>query len=481
MRSFLLATSAAALALTFSGPVSAAPDRTSAATIAPQEGPAAADSLVFSKDAGQATPIEQANPASQATPAEQAKPEQQATPMEQAKPAEQPATAAAGHTLAAEDAAIADQLKGLIEGKFSQFVPREHDRAGVLAFYKSRDFAPLWLASGKPGPRAEQAKAFLQGIAADGLNPADYPAPSFSDTAPQKLAADELALTNAVITFARHASIGRVAFTRVSGAVYFDQKAPGAADVLGRLAESEDVRATLDAFNPQAPQYKALKAELSTLRGSKNLQVTDAAPAAPAQASKSKKRQHKAEAKPAKPKTVGADTIVANMERWRWMPHDLGGTYVMVNIPDYTLKVVQDGKTVWSTKIVVGKPGSHATPLLTETMKYITVNPTWNVPPSIIRNEYLPALARDPGALSRIGLQVEPQLRWLDPHLSAAGRAQCARANPVQFPQPLPGLPARYAGQEPLCARYASLQPWLHARAESRSIRRGAARRDATG
>ena len=88
------------------------------------------------------------------------------------------------------------------------------------------------------------------------------------------------------------------------------------------------------------------------------------------------------------------------------MPHDLGATYVMVNIPDYTLKVVKDGKTVWSTKIVVGKPGEHATPLLTETMKYITVNPTWNVPPSIIRNEYLPALARDPDALTRIGLKV---------------------------------------------------------------------------
>ena len=88
------------------------------------------------------------------------------------------------------------------------------------------------------------------------------------------------------------------------------------------------------------------------------------------------------------------------------MPHDLGATYVMVNIPDYTLKVVKDGKTIWTTKIVVGKAGEHATPLLTETMKYITVNPTWNVPPSIIRNEYLPALARDPGALARVGLQV---------------------------------------------------------------------------
>jgi murein L,D-transpeptidase YcbB/YkuD len=88
------------------------------------------------------------------------------------------------------------------------------------------------------------------------------------------------------------------------------------------------------------------------------------------------------------------------------MPHRLGATYVMVNIPDYTLKLVKDGKAIWTTKIVIGKPGAHATPLLTETMKYITVNPTWNVPPSIIRNEYLPALARDPGALARVGLQV---------------------------------------------------------------------------
>src|SRR6185503_20132689 len=70
------------------------------------------------------------------------------------------------------------------------------------------------------------------------------------------------------------------------------------------------------------------------------------------------------------------------------------------------LEVVKDGKPIWTTRIVVGKPGGHATPLLTETMKYITVNPTWNVPPSIIRNEYLPALARDPGALARIGLRI---------------------------------------------------------------------------
>ena len=94
------------------------------------------------------------------------------------------------------------------------------------------------------------------------------------------------------------------------------------------------------------------------------------------------------------------------MERWRWLPRDLGNDYVMVNVPDYTLSVVDNGKQIWRTKIVVGKPGEMATPLLSETMKYLTINPTWNVPPSIIRNEYLPALERDPDALERIGLKV---------------------------------------------------------------------------
>ena len=107
---------------------------------------------------------------------------------------------------------MAAQLKELVETKLSQYVPREQDRAGVLTFYKARNFAPVWIASGKPAPRTEQAKAFLKGVAADGLDPADYATPGFID--PAKLAADELALTNSVITFARHASIGRVAFTK---------------------------------------------------------------------------------------------------------------------------------------------------------------------------------------------------------------------------------------------------------------------------
>ena len=101
-----------------------------------------------------------------------------------------------------------------------------------------------------------------------------------------------------------------------------------------------------------------------------------------------------------------ADIVIANMDRWRWMPRDLGKNHVMVNIPDYRLKLVRDQKLYWDTKIVVGKP-SQATPITTASMKFITVNPTWNVPPSIIANEYLPAVRQDPGALERMGLRME--------------------------------------------------------------------------
>jgi murein L,D-transpeptidase YcbB/YkuD len=99
------------------------------------------------------------------------------------------------------------------------------------------------------------------------------------------------------------------------------------------------------------------------------------------------------------------EIVVANMERWRWYPRDLGDAHVLVNEPDFTLSVIRDDAPVWTTRIVIGKPGMP-TPLLSETMKYITVNPTWHVPSSIVHKEYLPALAQDPTVLDRMGLRV---------------------------------------------------------------------------
>ena len=102
------------------------------------------------------------------------------------------------------------------------------------------------------------------------------------------------------------------------------------------------------------------------------------------------------------------DAILATMERWRWLPRDLGRTHVMLNIPDY------HAARLSTTARRSGRPASWSasrptqTPLLTETMKSITVNPTWNVPQSIIYNELLPVYeSSDPQIFERQGLKVE--------------------------------------------------------------------------
>ena len=123
------------------------------------------------------------------------------------------------------------------------------------------------------------------------------------------------------------------------------------------------------------------------------------------------------------------------MERWRWYPRDLGNAHVMVNLPDFTLKVMHNGAQVWTTRIVIGKP-DKPTPLLSETMKYITINPTWNVPPSIVYNEYLPALQQDPTVLERMGLKLVNNRDGSVHIYSAAGRGQRARPHPLQLPEP---------------------------------------------
>ena len=151
----------------------------------------------------------------------------------------------------AEDVALSERLQSLIENKLQQYMPRLQDRTAVEAFYRERDFAALWVNAGGPLPATQQVIGFLHGVAADGLDPRDYLTPTFADHSPERLAADELALTNSVATFVRHASTGRVAFSRVSGSIYFDLKSPDLQQALENIASSHDIAATLDSYNPQ--------------------------------------------------------------------------------------------------------------------------------------------------------------------------------------------------------------------------------------
>ena len=366
------------------------------------------------------------------------------------------------------DAAIVDRLRDqLTTGKFDRILGGKKEREAVEAFYRGREFAPLWIVDGAMSERAKAAVTYLGGVDADGLEPADYPIPQFkSGATPEALAEAEIRFTDTILTFTRHAQAGRVHYSRVASDIQFNLAKPEPGEVLAKLASAKDVGEALDSYNPQQPGYKALKAKLAELRNPSRVEAkADKTKPEPVHVPGGKtlrpgmsdprvltlrKRLEVPGDKDSQayddavfeavkafqlqanigvdgmlgPNTVHAlngdretargpsadpiDLVIANMERWRWLPRELGKTYVMVNIPDYSLRVVHNDKLVWKTKIVVGKP-SLPTPMLSAEMKYITVNPTWNVPPSIIQNEYLPALQQDPQAMERIGLKVSQE------------------------------------------------------------------------
>jgi murein L,D-transpeptidase YcbB/YkuD len=376
-----------------------------------------------------------------------------------AAPAVAPAPAP---VMANADQPVMDALRDLISTRLSRLIERKAERTAIEAFYSSRDYAPIWFGINGQSERAKQAMAHLRNADADGMDPTDYPLPNVATAAtPAALAEAEMRLTESVLDYARQATLGRVHYSRVSGDIFYEQVAPQPLDVLSKLASGKNAEEVLDSYQPQHAAYKALRKKLAEIRGKSSnadapaqiargpllelatdkhskqtvlmqdervpalrakLGLTAVAddsfydkPLADAVAQFQKEKGLKASGQLTNA-TVDAlngkrqervdQLIIANMERWRWVPRDLGKAHVVLNIPDYTLRVYNAGHQIWTTRVVVGKPGNHATPLLSETMKFITVNPTWNVPPSIIYNEYLPALQQDPTVLDRMGLKL---------------------------------------------------------------------------
>lgn len=98
-------------------------------------------------------------------------------------------------------------------------------------------------------------------------------------------------------------------------------------------------------------------------------------------------------------------TIIANMERWRWEPRDLGKRHIRVNVPEFMFHLYDNGEIVHEERIVSGSR-EHKTPIFNNAMQYIVFNPYWNVPESILMKEVLPAIRRDPSFLDRNRMEV---------------------------------------------------------------------------
>jgi L,D-transpeptidase YcbB len=94
-----------------------------------------------------------------------------------------------------------------------------------------------------------------------------------------------------------------------------------------------------------------------------------------------------------------------NLDRWRWLPNDLGERFVLVNIAGFELEVVDGGRAVQTMNVVVGKL-DRQTPVFADSIQYVVVNPYWNVPDGIFRMDVRPAMERDPTYLARNNMEM---------------------------------------------------------------------------
>ena len=325
-------------------------------------------------------------------------------------------------------------------------------RAAVRDFYAARGYAPLWVVDGAFDAPARSALARIDHAAEDGLAlRADQVTPPQGGD-PAALAASELSLTEAVVDYARQASGGRIDPSRIGASVAAKPDVVGPARALAALRDASDAGEALRGFNPPHRGYLLLRAKLAEMRRGADMADRGPIPAGPAlkpgmrdsrvplvrarfgldiaahddeglvydtRVASAVANYQRSHGLPASgvltSRTIASlsgghprrleDEIVANMERWRWLPRDLGARYVAVNIPDYSLDVFEGDRPVHHARVVVGKP-DHETPVFSETMKFIIVNPYWNVPLSIVNKEMMPKLAANPNYFEDHGYEV---------------------------------------------------------------------------
>ena len=176
-------------------------------------------------------------------------------------------------------------------------------------------------------------------------------------------------------------------------------------------------------------------------------------------------------------------SVIVAMERERWLNQELGARHIIVNLTDFNARIIEDGQVAFETRVVVGKnTGDRRSPEFSDSMDHMVINPTWHVPRSIAVKEYLPKMQRNPNAASHLrlynsrGQQVSrgavnfnaysaSSFPFCDQAAAVAG--QRAWAGEVHVPQQVQHLPARHPRQEPVRARDARLQSWLHPAAET--------------
>ena len=318
------------------------------------------------------------------------------------------------------------------------------ERDGIRAFYEAHAYKPLWIADGAWTEGAKSVSARLAAAGEDGLDARAYTIPNLAEKPDDKAVADaDLRFSAAALLYARDARGGRINLASISRLITPQLDLPNADAVLSKLSDAGSKAGdALQSYNPSTAGYQALKARLASSRGPAPAAVKplrlppgpalrvgmrdarvpllrahfglETRPAGTLDRGPGEPEEYDATVadavakfqrgrglpgngvlniqtvlaladagRPARASGSEAELIV-NMERWRWLPGDLGSDYILVNIPEYRLRAYRGGSLRDEARVIVGKPESR-TPLFSGLMEYAVVNPSWYVPPSILK------------------------------------------------------------------------------------------------
>jgi murein L,D-transpeptidase YcbB/YkuD len=323
------------------------------------------------------------------------------------------------------------------------------------AFYAQRNYAPAWV-----NPESvDQLLAAIASVEHDGLNPADYhldiitqyrehlrTAPVFD---PVQTAEFDLLLTDSLVRLGYHLSFGKVDPEALDSNWNMVRYIDNLEELLllGNAIDSGHVAQLVEKLRPQSARYELLRAALSKYRtyqllggwqpvppgktlkagmtgervlalrarliasgdlSTQDMYLPTFDDAVTAGVKRFQQRHGLYADGRAGPRTLREmnipveariDQIRANLERARWVLHDLPDTYIMVDIAGFNARFYRDDKLIWESRAQVGRPARES-PVFRSKLKYLDINPTWTVPPTILDEDVLPEVRANPGYLA---------------------------------------------------------------------------------
>jgi murein L,D-transpeptidase YcbB/YkuD len=282
-------------------------------------------------------------------------------------------------------AEISASIRQLAEGGRPSSVD-EHIWTDLSRFYAARASTPAWVDDADP-MKVHGALRVLKSAVDHGLDPANYGEPAIermlpdaddskkAPPEPSDLARLDVQITTGLLALGRDVSVGRTQPQRLDPRWKRRRQPPDLPALLERAANGEI--GWLASVQPQHPEYTALQHALEWLR-----------------------------AQPS-PDDDQIRLLAINLERWRWMPDDLGARHILVNVPAFHLAVRENGRAVLDMKVVVGEEEpERRTPIFSADMGTVVFSPYWNVPDSIAEGETVPALLQDPSFLKRNNIEI---------------------------------------------------------------------------